>query len=257
MIKHFKIFMLMLGLISMTSVSLSAQPVKSIQPNILTLVQQDDEIIELEGEEGDFDDYVAEADNAATAKKSGTSFKDIISYVLLGIILIAFLYGFYWLRHNSVSQENHPIIYVALKVSKFSAIIGFIACITFLICQFGLKLSNLQMGLVIGGFGLVIALYAVFKSIKSYEFLDGVGTKITVTVVSVALGLAIGYALLYLGMAVLCLYILWYAVKDKLGWDKVVLADGTEIRRINSFSNQYRDADGNTYERTSDGYVKI
>lgn len=259
MIKNFKLFVIMLSLISMTIPAMSAQPVKYMSSNIQTFVQADDEIFELEGEEGDFDEYVDETATTNNVKEKGASkVGDIITYILLGIILIAFLYGFYWLRHNNVTMEKYPILYTSLKVSKFSAIIGFIACITFMICQFGLHLSDLYTWLIIGVFGLIIVLYAIYKSYKSYAVLDSTGKKVTVTIVSIALGLVIGYSLLYLGIAVVALYVIWYAVKDKLGFDKYVLSDGTEIKRINSFSSQYRDSDGNTWERTSDGaFVKI
>lgn len=259
MIKNCKIFVFMLAMLGMAIPSTAAQSVKCVPSNIRTYVQADDEIIEIEGEEGDFDEYVDEAATPAKAKQKGASkASDIITYILLGIILIAFLYCFYWLRHNTVTMEEYPILYTSLKVSKFSAIIGFIACITFMICQFGLELSDLYLWLIIGGFGLIIVLYAIYKSYKSYEVLDSTATKVIVTIVSIALGLVIGYSLLYLGMAILVFYVIWYVVKDKLGFDKYVLSDGTEIQRINSFSSQYRDSDGNTYERTSDGdFVKI
>ena len=87
MTKHLKIFMLMLGLMSMTSISLPAQPVTSAKSNVLTFVQTDDEMFELEGEESDLDYYDAEVDQAKEAKKNGTSFDDIISYILTGIML--------------------------------------------------------------------------------------------------------------------------------------------------------------------------
>lgn len=259
MTKNFKIFVFMLAMMGMAIPSTAAQPAKCAPYNIQTYVQADDEIIEIEGEEGDFDEYVDEAVTPDNAKQKGASkVGDIITYILLGIILIAFLYGFYWLRHHTVTMEEYPVLYTSLKVSKFSAIMGFIACITFMICEFGLNLSDLYMWLIIGAFGLIILLYAIYKSYKSYAALGSIGTKVTVTIVSIALGLLIGYALLYLGMAVLAFYILWYIVKDKLGWDKYVLSDGTEIKRINSLSSRYRDSDGNTYERTSDGsFVKI
>ena len=82
MTKHLKIFMLMLGLMSTTSISLPAQPVTSAKSNVLTFVQTDDEMFELEGEESDLDYYDAEVDQAKETKKNGTSFGGIISYIL-------------------------------------------------------------------------------------------------------------------------------------------------------------------------------
>lgn len=258
MIKNLKIFVFVLAMMGMAFPSTAAQPVKCVPSNILTYVQADDEIIEIEGEEGDFDEYVDEVSDNNVKQKGTSKVGDIITYILMGLILIAFLYGFYWLRHNNVTLENHPVIYTSLKVSKFSAIIGFIACVTFMICTFGLHLSDLYMWLIIGGFGIIILLYAIYKSYKSYAVLDSTGTKVTVTIVSIALGLLIGYSLLYLGMAILVLYVIWFAIKDKLGFDKYTLSDGTVIKRINSFSSQYKDENGNTYERTDDGlFVKI
>lgn len=258
MTKYFKIFVLMLAIKGMAFPATAAQPVKYVSSNILTYVQSDDEIIEIEGEEGYFDEYEDETAVNNAQKKGNSKVGDIVTYILLGLILIVFCYAFYWLRHNSVTLDNHPIIYTSLKVSKFSAIMGFVACVTFMICSFGVHLRDLYIWLIIGGFGIVILLYAIYISYKSYEALDSTSTKISITIVSIALSLLIGYAMLYLGMAVLVVYIIWFLIKDKLGWDKYVLSDGTEIKRINSLSNRYKDNDGNTYERLDDGsFVKI
>lgn len=48
MIKNFKFLVLMLGLISMTSISLPAQAETSAQSHILTYIQTNDEMFELE-----------------------------------------------------------------------------------------------------------------------------------------------------------------------------------------------------------------
>lgn len=246
----------MLAMMGMSFPSADAQPVKCALSNIRTYIQADDEIIEIEGEESDldFEDYIDEVPTTNKTKQKGTSkVDDIITYILLGIFLIAFLYGFYWLRHNNVTVENHPVIYTSLKVFKFSAIIGIIGWIAFLICEFGVKNATWSM-VSIGATGFIIVLYAIYKSCKSYPHLESIVTKILVTIVSIVLGLAVGFS----GLVLLCLYILWYVANDKLGFDKYTLSDGTEIKRINSFSSQYRDSDGNTYERTSDGdFVKI
>ena len=101
---------------------------------------------------------------------------------------------------------------------------------------------------------LAIVIYAVYKSYKSYGYLEFTTTKILVTIASIALGLTVAFA----AIPLFGLMILWYLIKDKLGWDKYVLSDGTEIRRVNSLSNQYEDKYGHRYERTSDdGFVKI
>lgn len=117
MIKNFKFLVLMLGLISMTSLSLPAQAETSAQSNIQTYVQTDDEMFELEGEESDLDYYDAEVDQAKETKKNGTSFADIITAIFDGIIIIFFIYCFYYLRHNAITIENHPITYVSSLLS--------------------------------------------------------------------------------------------------------------------------------------------
>ena len=252
MIKNLKFLVLMLGLISMTSLSLSAKTVAHTQPNVLTYVQTDDEMFELEGEESDLDYYDAEVDQAKEAKKNGTSFGDIISYILTGIIVIFLLYGFYYLRHNTITIENHPITYVSLSVIKFSFIVGLIGWILFAVASSFDSTALPVLAVVITVLAIVI--YAVYKSYKSYEHLEFITTKILVTIASIALGLTVAFA----AIPLFGLMILWYLIKDKLGWDKYVLSDGTEIRRVNSLSNQYEDKYGHRYERTSDdGFVKI
>lgn len=252
MTKHLKIFMLMLGLMSMTSISLPAQPVTSAKSNVLTFVQTDDEMFELEGEESDLDYYDAEVDQAKKAKKNGTSFGDIISYILTGIIVIFLLYGIYYLRHNTITIENHPIIYVSLSVIKFSFIVGLIGWILFAVASSFDYASLRVLAVVITVLAIVI--YAVYKSYKSYGYLEFTTTKILVTIVSIALGLTVAFA----AIPLFGLMILWYLIKDKLGWDKYVLSDGTEIKRVNSLSNQYEDKYGHRYERTDDdSFVKI
>ena len=252
MIKNFKFLVLMLGLISMTSLSLSAKTEAHTQPNVLTYVQTDDEMFELEGEESDLDYYDAEVDQAKEAKKNGTSFGDIISYILTGIIVIFLLYGFYYLRHNTITIENHPITYVSLSVIKFSFIVGLIGWILFAVASSFDSTALPVLAVVITVLAIVI--YAVYKSYKSYEHLEFITTKILVTIASIALGLTVAFA----AIPLFGLMMLWYLIKDKLGWDKYVLSDGTEIRRVNSLSNQYEDKYGHRYERTSDdGFVKI
>ena len=252
MTKHLKIFMLMLGLMSMTSISLPAQPVTSAKSNVLTFVQTDDEMFELEGEESDLDYYDAEVDQAKEAKKNGTSFGDIISYILTGIIVIFLLYGIYYLRHNTITIENHPIIYVSLSVIKFSFIVGLIGWILFAVASSFDYASLRVLAVVITVLAIVI--YAVYKSYKSYGYLEFTTTKILVTIASIALGLTVAFA----AIPLFGLMILWYLIKDKLGWDKYVLSDGTEIKRVNSLSNQYEDKYGHRYERTDDdSFVKI
>ena len=252
MIKNFKFLVLILGLISMTSISLPAKTVTSAQSNFLTYVQADDEIFELEGEESDLDYYDAEVDQAKEAKKNGTSFGDIISYILMGIIIIFLLYGFYYLRHNTITIENHPITYVSLSVTKFSFIVGLICWILFAVASSFDSTVLPVLAVVITVLAIVI--YAVYKSYKSYEHLEFITTKILVTIASIALGLTVAFA----AIPLFGLMILWYLIKDKLGWDKYVLSDGTEIKRVNSLSNQYEDKYGHRYERTSDdGFVKI
>lgn len=252
MIKNFKFLVLMLGLISMTSLSLPAQPATSAQSNVLTYVQADDEMFELEGEESDLDYYDAEVDQAKETKKNGTSFGDIISYILTGIIVIFLLYGFYYLRHNTITIENHPIIYVSLSVTKFSFIVGLIGWILFAVASNFDSTALPVLAVVITVLAIVI--YAVYKSYKSYEHLEFITTKVLVTVASIALGFTIAFA----AIPLFGLQILWYMIKDRLGWDKYVLSDGTEIKRVNSLSNQYEDKYGHRYERTSDdGFVKI
>ena len=252
MIKNFKFLVLMLGLISMTSISLPAKTVTSAQSHILTYIQTDDEMFELEGEESDLDYYDAEVDQAKETKKNGTSFGDIISYILTGIIVIFLLYGFYYLRHNTITIENHPITYVSLSVTKFSFIVGLIGWILFAVASSfdSTVLPVLAVLITV----LAIVIYAVYKSYKSYGYLEFTTTKILVTIASIALGLTVAFV----AIPLFGLMILWYLIKDKLGWDKYVLSDGTEIRRVNSLSNQYEDKYGHRYERTSDGtFVKI
>lgn len=252
MIKNFKFLVLMLGLISMTSLSLPAQPATSAQSHILTYVQTDDEMFELEGEESDLDYYDAEVDQAKETKKNGTSFADIITTIFDGIIIIFLLYGFYYLRHNTITIENHPITYVSLSVTKFSFIVGLIGWILFAVASSFDSTALPVLAVVITVLAIVI--YAVYKSYKSYEHLEFITTKILVTIASIALGLTVAFA----AIPLFGLMILWYLIKDKLGWDKYVLSDGTEIRRVNSLSNQYEDKYGHRYERTSDdGFVKI
>ena len=252
MIKNFKFLVLMLGLISMTSLSLPAQAETSAQSNIQTYVQTDDEMFELEGEESDLDYYDAEVDQAKETKKNGTSFGDIISHILTGIIVIFLLYGFYYLRHNTITIENHPITYVSLSVIKFSFIVGLIGWILFAVASSFDSTALPVLAVVITVLAIVI--YAVYKSYKSYEHLEFITTKILVTIASIAIGLTVAFA----AIPLVCLMMLWYLIKDKLGWDKYVLSDGTEIRRVNSLSNQYEDKYGHRYERTSDdGFVKI
>lgn len=252
MIKNFKFLVLMLGLISMTSLSLPAQAETSAQSNIQTYVQTDDEMLELEGEESDLDYYDAEVDQAKETKKNGTSFGDIISYILTGIIVIFLLYGFYYLRHNTITIENHPITYVSLSVIKFSFIVGLIGWILFAVASSFDSTALPVLAVVITVLAIVI--YAVYKSYKSYEHLEFITTKILVTIASIAIGLTVAFA----AIPLFGLMMLWYLIKDKLGWDKYVLSDGTEIRRVNSLSNQYEDKYGHRYERTSDdGFVKI
>ena len=252
MIKNFKFLVLMLGLISMTSLSLPAQAETSAQSNIQTYVQTDDEMFELEGEESDLDYYDAEVDQAKEKKKNGTSFGDIISHILTGIIVIFLLYGFYYLRHNTITIENHPITYVSLSVIKFSFIVGLIGWILFAVASSFDSTALPVLAVVITVLAIVI--YAVYKSYKSYEHLEFITTKILVTIASIAIGLTVAFA----AIPLVCLMMLWYLIKDKLGWDKYVLSDGTEIRRVNSLSNQYEDKYGHRYERTSDdGFVKI
>lgn len=252
MIKNFKFLVLMLGLISMTSLSLPAQAETSAQSNIQTYVQTDDEMFELEGEESDLDYYDAEVDQAKETKKNGTSFGDIISYILTGIIVIFLLYGFYYLRHNTITIENHPITYVSLSVIKFSFIVGLIGWILFAVASSFDSTALPVLAVVITVLAIVI--YAVYKSYKSYEHLEFITTKILVTIASIAIGLTVAFA----AIPLFGLMMLWYLIKDKLGWDKYVLSDGTEIRRVNSLSNQYEDKYGHRYERTSDdGFVKI
>ena len=252
MIKNFKFLVLMLGLISMTSLSLSAKTEAHTQPNVLTYVQTDDEMFELEGEESDLDYYDAEVDQAKEARKNGTSFGDIISYILTGIIVIFLLYGFYYLRHNTITIENHPITYVSLSVIKFSFIVGLIGWILFAVASSFDSTALPVLAVVITVLAIVI--YAVYKSYKSYEHLEFITTKILVTIASIALGLTVAFA----AIPLFGLMILWYLIKDKLGWDKYVLSDGTEIKRVNSLSNQYEDKYGHRYERTSDGtFVKL
>lgn len=252
MIKNFKFLVLMLGLISMTSISLPAQAETSAQSNIQTYVQTDDEMLELEGEESDLDYYDAEVDQAKETKKNGTSFGDIISYILTGIIVIFLLYGFYYLRHNTITIENHPITYVSLSVIKFSFIVGLIGWILFAVASSFDSTALPVLAVVITVLAIVI--YAVYKSYKSYEHLEFITTKILVTIASIAIGLTVAFA----AIPLFGLMMLWYLIKDKLGWDKYVLSDGTEIRRVNSLSNQYEDKYGHRYERTSDdGFVKI
>lgn len=252
MIKNFKFLVLMLGLISMTSLSLPAQAETSAQSNIQTYVQTDDEMFELEGEESDLDYYDAEVDQAKETKKNGTSFGDIISYILTGIIVIFLLYGFYYLRHNTITIENHPITYVSLSVIKFSFIVGLIGWILFAVASSFDSTALPVLAVVITVLAIVI--YAVYKSYKSYEHLEFITTKILVTIASIAIGLTVAFA----AIPLFGLMMLWYLIKDKLGWDKYVLSDGTEIRRVNSLSNQYEDKYGHRYERTSDdGFVQI
>ena len=245
MIKNFKFLVLMLGLISMTSLSLSAKTEAHTQPNVLTYVQTDDEMFELEGEESDLDYYDAEVDQAKEARKNGTSFGDIISYILTGIIVIFLLY-------NTITIENHPITYVSLSVIKFSFIVGLIGWILFAVASSFDSTALPVLAVVITVLAIVI--YAVYKSYKSYEHLEFITTKILVTIASIALGLTVAFA----AIPLFGLMILWYLIKDKLGWDKYVLSDGTEIKRVNSLSNQYEDKYGHRYERTSDGtFVKL
>lgn len=252
MIKNFKFLVIMLGLISMTSISLPAKTVKSAQSNILTYVQTDDEMFELEGEESDLDYYDAEVDQAKETKKNGTSFGDIITAIFDGIIIIFFIYCFYYLRHNTITIENHPIIYVSLSVTKFSFIVGLIGWILFFVMSSFDSPALQTLAVVITALAIVI--YAVYKSYKSYGYLEFTTTKILVTIASIALGLTVAFA----AIPLFGLMILWYLIKDKLGWDKYVLSDGTEIRRVNSLSNQYEDKFGHRYERISDGtFVKI
>lgn len=252
MIKNFKFLVIMIGLMSMTSISLPAKTVKSAQSNILTYVQTDDEMFELEGEESDLDYYDTEVDQAKETKKNGTSFGDIISYILTGIIVIFLLYGFYYLRHNTITIENHPITYVSLSVIKFSFIVGLIGWILFAVASnFDSTVLPVLAVLITV---LAIVIYAVYKSYKSYGYLEFTTTKILVTIASIALGLTVAFA----AIPLFGLMILWYLIKDKLGWDKYVLSDGTEIKRVNSLSNQYEDKYGHRYERTDDdSFVKI
>ena len=252
MIKNFKFLVLILGLISMTSISLSAKMVTSAQSNILTYVQTDDEMFELEGEESDLDYYDAEVDQAKETKKNGTSFADIITAIFDGIIIIFFIYCFYYLRHNTITIENHPITYVSSRVTKFSFIVGLLGWVLFGVMSSFDYASLRVLAVVITVLAIVI--YAVYKSYKSYGYLEFTTTKILVTIASIAVGLTVAFA----AIPLVGLMMLWYLIKDKLGWDKYVLSDGTEIKRVNSLSNQYEDKYGHRYERTSDdGFVKI
>ena len=253
MTKHLKLFLLMLGLVSMTSISLLAKPLTSAQSKVLTYVQADDEMFELEGEESDLDYYDAEEVGATKkVKNKGTTFGDIISWFLMGIIVIGFIYGFHYMRNNTITMENHPITYVSLSVIKFSFIVGLLGWILFgvMSCFDSAALPGLAVVITV----LAIVIYAVNKSYKSYGYLEFTTTKILVTIASVALGLTIAFA----AIPLFGLMILWYMIKDRLGWDKYVLSDGTEIKRVNSLSNQYEDKYGHRYERTGDDvFVKI
>lgn len=253
MIKNFKFLVIMLGLVSMTSISLLAKPVTSAQSNVLTYVQADDEMFELEGEEGDFDFYDAEeASETKKVEKRGTTFGDIISWILMGIIVIGLIYGIHYLRNNSITIENHPVIYVSLSVFKFSFIVGLLGWILFFVMSSFDSPALQTLAVVITALAIVI--YAVYQSYKSYAHIELTTTKVLVTIASIALGLTVAFA----AIPLFGLMILWYLIKDKLGWDKYVLSDGTEIRRVNSLSNQYEDKYGHRYERISDGtFVKI
>lgn len=247
-----KLVALLLGLSSMVfTPSLAAHPVNCFQHNVLTFVQSNDEIIEIEGEEGNFDEYeMAQADNSSKKKSNGTTFKDIISYILDGIILIGFLYGFFWLRNNEVTLENHPIIYTTLATSKFSAIVGVVAWVAYLIAEFALEWNGL---IVIGAFGIIVIIYTIFKIYKSYAHLDSTSTKIIATIVCLVLALSI----FFISWIIIFFLLFYYIIKDMLGWDKVVLNDGTVIHRRNALSYDYVDDKGNTYKRIDDKYVKV
>lgn len=107
MINRLKFFCVMLGFASMTLVAQAAKTADCVNPNIVTIIQSDDEVIEIEGEEGDFDEFVDDVQtSSASAPKQVWRIIGSILVLLLYVAMIAHMVYELFIRKSLYSKEG-------------------------------------------------------------------------------------------------------------------------------------------------------
>lgn len=110
MINRLKFFCVMLGFASMTLVAQAAKTADCVNPNIVTIIQSDDEVIEIEGEEGDFDEFVDDVQtSSASAPKQVWRIIGSILVLLLYVAMLAHMVYELFIRKSPYSKNGYTL----------------------------------------------------------------------------------------------------------------------------------------------------